>query len=59
MAMYLMNYHIQPRAIWITRHGESEWNIESKIGGDSNLSAKGQIYAKALASFGIFKYVLA
>lgn len=40
-----------PRQIWITRHGESLDNVNGKIGGDSDLSAKGDAYAKALTSF--------
>lgn len=48
---YLMNIHIVPRTIYLTRHGESEMNIDSKIGGDSELSDRGWEYAKALASY--------
>ncbi|XP_076670881.1 6-phosphofructo-2-kinase/fructose-2,6-biphosphatase isoform X2 [Andrena cerasifolii] len=48
---YLMNIHIVPRTIYLTRHGESGMNIDSKIGGDSELSDRGWEYAKALASF--------
>ncbi|KAI4157842.1 MAG: hypothetical protein LQ342_007956 [Letrouitia transgressa] len=45
---YLMNLHIKPRSIWLSRHGESEFNLEGKIGGDSNISARGELYARAL-----------
>lgn len=48
---YLMNIHITPRTIYLTRHGESEHNLSGLIGGDSNLSARGHQYAAALASF--------
>ncbi|XP_044732690.1 6-phosphofructo-2-kinase/fructose-2,6-bisphosphatase-like isoform X2 [Chrysoperla carnea] len=48
---YLMNIHITPRTIYITRHGESEMNLEGRIGGDSNLSERGQKYAKELAKY--------
>lgn len=34
---YLMNIHIVPRTIYLTRHGESEQNLEGRIGGDSDL----------------------
>jgi broad specificity phosphatase PhoE len=37
----------------MTRHGESQWNIQGKIGGDSNLSEEGEKYSHALAKFGI------
>ncbi|KAI9804220.1 MAG: hypothetical protein M1825_001622 [Sarcosagium campestre] len=31
-----------------TQHGESEFNLEGKIGGDANLSVRGEAYARAL-----------
>ncbi|KAK9722966.1 Histidine phosphatase superfamily (branch 1) [Popillia japonica] len=48
---YLMNIHITPRTIYLTRHGESEQNLQGRIGGDSNLSARGVQYANALANY--------
>lgn len=48
VAFYLMNLHLTPRAIFLTRHGESEYNVSGKIGGDSNLSERGRKYAAAL-----------
>lgn len=48
---YLMNIHITPRTIYLTRHGESEHNLKGLIGGDSNLSERGRLYGCALASF--------
>ncbi|KAG9246470.1 6-phosphofructo-2-kinase-domain-containing protein [Calycina marina] len=45
---YLMNLHIKPRSIWLSRHGESEFNLDGKIGGDADLSARGQMYARKL-----------
>ncbi|KAH9454067.1 hypothetical protein MJO28_007066 [Puccinia striiformis f. sp. tritici] len=48
VAFYLMNLHITPRSIFFTRHGESQYNVEGKIGGDSQLSIHGMEYAKAL-----------
>jgi len=48
---WLMNIHITPRTIYLTRHGESEHNLAGKIGGDSDLSSRGAMYASALADF--------
>lgn len=48
---YLMNIHIVPRTIYLTRHGESLMNLESRIGGDSDLSERGHEYGKALADY--------
>ena len=65
---YLMNLHIKPRSIWLSRvcllsfptytgivltaaqHGESEFNLEGKIGGDANISPRGEEYARTLPS---------
>jgi len=46
---WLMNIHLTPRTIYLTRHGESESNLAGKIGGDSNLSVRGEQYAKSLS----------
>eukprot|EP00955_Chlamydomonas_euryale_P086428 364213-Chlamydomonas_euryale.AAC.4 len=35
----------QSRKIWLTRHGESEFNEKGLIGGDSGLSQRGHEYA--------------
>ncbi|KAF2491611.1 bifunctional 6-phosphofructo-2-kinase/fructose-2,6-bisphosphate 2-phosphatase [Lophium mytilinum] len=48
---YLLNFNLTPRMIWITRHGESQDNVAGKIGGDSDLSANGTRYAKAMTKF--------
>ncbi|KAL7414700.1 6-phosphofructo-2-kinase-domain-containing protein [Mrakia frigida] len=50
VAFYLMNLHLKPRAIFLSRHGESMYNVQGKIGGDAELSPRGQMYAKALPS---------
>ncbi|KAI7897245.1 6-phosphofructo-2-kinase-domain-containing protein [Mucor mucedo] len=48
---YLMNFNLNERQIFVTRHGESEDNVTGRIGGDAPLSEKGQKFAKALAKF--------
>lgn len=45
---YVMNLHIKRRCIWLSRHGESEYNLTGKLGGDSSLSPRGQLYAEKL-----------
>ena len=63
---YLMNLHIKPRSIWLSRvsipthfhlvranwvsfqHGESEFNLGGQIGGDANISERGELYARKL-----------
>ncbi|KAI8854378.1 fructose-2,6-bisphosphatase [Chytridium lagenaria] len=44
---FLMNLNITPRCIYFSRHGESAFNVEGKIGGDSNLSPSGQCLPKS------------
>lgn len=39
---YLMNIHVTPRSIYLCRHGESEFNLKGRIGGDSGLSPRGR-----------------
>lgn len=45
---YVMNLHIKPRCIYLSRHGESEYNLTGQIGGDANLLERGWKYAKKL-----------
>ena len=42
MVYFLMNLHIKKRNIYICRHGESEYNVQGRIGGDSELSDRGK-----------------
>ncbi|XP_012616151.1 6-phosphofructo-2-kinase/fructose-2,6-bisphosphatase 2 isoform X2 [Microcebus murinus] len=48
---YLMNIHVQPRTIYLCRHGESEFNLLGKIGGDSGLSVRGKQFSHTLRKF--------
>ncbi len=47
----LINLHITPRPIWVSRHGESAFNVLGIIGGDADLSPRGEEYARSLAAF--------
>eukprot|EP00798_Chlamydomonas_sp_ICE-L_P000081 gene81-12904_t len=40
----------QARRIWLTRHGESMFNVKHLLGGNAELSARGMQYALALPS---------
>lgn len=46
-----MNLRTTFRPFFLTRHGQSEYNVSGKIGGDSGLSGDGLAYAHALADF--------
>lgn len=47
----LMNIHIVPTKIYLCRHGESEYNVHDKVGGDAPLSNKGACFAPVLVNF--------
>lgn len=50
--VFLMaNFHLHPRPIWLSRHGQSNYNVQKKIGGDSGLSPLGMKYAEQLDRF--------
>ncbi|KAK7289843.1 hypothetical protein RIF29_03813 [Crotalaria pallida] len=51
IVFFLVNTHLTPRPILLTRHGESQDNVRGRIGGDTALSEAGEIYAKKLATF--------
>jgi broad specificity phosphatase PhoE len=46
-----MNLHTLPRTFYLTRHGQSDYNLKGKIGGDSGLTPAGIEYARRLAQF--------
>jgi len=48
---FLMNLHITPRPIYFTRHGQSLFNIEDRVGGDPELSERGVKYSHCLSKF--------
>ncbi|KAI9742474.1 MAG: hypothetical protein M1818_004008 [Claussenomyces sp. TS43310] len=51
LASYLTTFNLAPRQIWITRHGQSCDNKLGKLGGNSDLTIDGQIYASVLYNF--------
>ena len=51
LIQFLSHLHMEPHAFYLSRHGQSEYNVLGKIGGDSGLSPLGDAYAKALARF--------
>lgn len=51
LVFFLMNLHIQPPTIWMTRHGQSQFNQSGRIGGDSPLSEAGEQFALDLNKY--------
>ncbi|MES1907599.1 MAG: hypothetical protein MHM6MM_000686 [Cercozoa sp. M6MM] len=45
---FLSSVSVTTVPIFLTRHGESLFNVEGRIGGDSSLSPRGQRYARKL-----------
>ncbi|XP_058229709.1 6-phosphofructo-2-kinase/fructose-2,6-bisphosphatase 2 isoform X5 [Hemibagrus wyckioides] len=48
---YLMNIRVHSHCIYLCRHGESDHNVQGRIGGDSELSPRGKQFAAALRGF--------
>ena len=44
---YLMNIKVVPRAIYLSRHGQSDYNSLKKLGGDSDLTDCGEDYSRS------------
>ena len=51
LVQFLLNTNLSPRTIYLSRHGESQWNVTGQLGGDPNLSQRGRTYAIELARF--------
>jgi broad specificity phosphatase PhoE/predicted kinase len=51
LVTFLMNLHISPRPVFLTRHGESSYNLDGRIGGDSSLTETGARYAVNLSDW--------
>jgi broad specificity phosphatase PhoE/predicted kinase len=50
MVFFLSNLQVTRRPVWLTRHGQSLHNLESRIGGDASLSPAGLEFAENLAT---------
>ena len=48
---FMLNINIKTSNIYLTRHGESIFNTQNKIGGDSSLSDLGKKYSKVLYDY--------
>jgi len=51
LVSFLVNLHNVPRPIWLTRHGQAEYNTVGRIGGNTHLSELGTRYAQNLKRF--------
>lgn len=44
-------FHPMRKTLYFSRHGESEFNLIGRIGGDTSLSPRGRLYANHLAEY--------
>jgi len=51
IATFVMNLNIRPKTLWFSRHGQSMFNTQDRVGGDSPLSPQGEVYIQSLARF--------
>lgn len=51
LVSFLVNLHNVPRPVWLTRHGQAEFNLIERIGGNTSLSPLGRQYAENLRHF--------
>jgi broad specificity phosphatase PhoE/predicted kinase len=51
VVFFVMNLRTKRRPLWLVRHGESVFNVEDRIGGDSDLSPRGHAFARSLSAF--------
>jgi 6-phosphofructo-2-kinase / fructose-2,6-biphosphatase 2 len=48
IVFFVMNLHIRRRSIFLCRHGETIYNVNGRIGGNAELSNRGNQFAKEL-----------
>ncbi|KAJ8603535.1 hypothetical protein CTAYLR_004868 [Chrysophaeum taylorii] len=48
---YLSHVHPNPRTVYVSRHGQSQYNVCQKIGGNPGLTASGERFARWLGSW--------
>ena len=51
IAQFLTTVHTTPHVIYLSRHGQSEYNVLGKIGGNPPLSEAGKTYAQRLGEW--------
>ena len=51
IATFVMNLHLRPKTLYFSRHGQSLFNVEDRVGGDASLSPEGRVYADSLKKF--------
>ena len=50
LVQVLLNSHLGQRPIYLTRHGETPFNVEARIGGDPGITDRGEAYAAKLSA---------
>ena len=51
IVQFLANLHLQQHSVYLCRHGQSQYNLQGKIGGDSELTPAGEEFARTLGQY--------
>ena len=51
LVSFVMNIHSEPRVVLLARHGQTDYNVHDRVGGDSDLTELGRDFSKSLAKF--------
>lgn len=54
IVLFLLNlkyWNLQPTRVYMSRHGKSQYNLDDRIGGDSDLSEEGKQYVVQLDKY--------
>ena len=51
IVQFLSNIHTKPHSIYISRHGQSEYNVLGKLGGNPPLTKFGKQYSERMGEF--------
>jgi len=49
LVSFLTNIHLEPRVVLLARHGQTDYNVQNRVGGDTDLNAAGKEFAARLA----------
>jgi broad specificity phosphatase PhoE len=51
LVSFVMNIHSEPRVVLLARHGQTDYNVSDRVGGDSDITEKGQRFGVSLGKF--------
>jgi broad specificity phosphatase PhoE len=51
LVSFVMNIHSEPRVVLLARHGQTDYNLADRVGGDSDITEKGRRFGVSLGRF--------